>query len=97
MFEVELVDHECIPHDVSDANTTLREFVFVKPTGTELVATGPSITVVTDGLDGRLRYVSQAGDLNEQGEYRLQVEVTFLDGTVLKSDIGTFTVEANLR
>ena len=52
-------------------------------------------TTVTDGSDGQISYVTQAGDLSEAGEWELQAYVV-LPGGAWHSDVTRFDVLANL-
>lgn len=51
--------------------------------------------LVTDGSDGQIYYVTQAGDLLEAGEWELQAYVV-LPGGAWHSDVTRFDVLANL-
>lgn len=53
--------------DISDA--TLLEVTFRRPTGTEFTVTA---TLFTDGTDGKMRYITLAGDLNAVGIWQKQ-------------------------
>ncbi len=50
---------------------------------------------VTDGTDGWLQYITQAGDLSKAGTWKIQVYVTMLSG-IVHSDITRFKVYPNL-
>lgn len=63
-----------------------------KPDGTALVRT-PEF--VTDGVDGRIRYVFVEGELEQTGRWPFQVHVVFAEGS-WNSSVGWFTVTANL-
>lgn len=52
-------------------------------------------TFVTDGSDGRVRYVFQNGELDTTGRWQFQVNVVFPDGA-WSSNIGSFSVLSNL-
>lgn len=47
------------------------------------------------GADGLIRYTTLAGDLDEAGDWRVQVYVS-VDGGEWHTDIGTFRVHNNL-
>ena len=75
------------------SNATTKNFVIEKPSGTVVTKTA---SFVTNGTDGKLRYSTISGDLNESGRYRLQVdlEASPYDGL---TDIGSFFVEDNIQ
>lgn len=61
------IEEDNSPLDISAATT--HSFVVRKPSG----ATALWLAVFSsDGTDGKLRYLTVAGDLNEVGRYRLQ-------------------------
>lgn len=76
--------------DISQAEVS---FVFQKPDGTSVTRAGE---FVTDGVDGQVRYVTQAGDLDQSGEWKLQLRTEFADLTGFSSDWKHFTVHPNL-
>jgi hypothetical protein len=59
-------------------------FHLVKPDDTEVTATDsdPGVTV-EDSPTGQVKYDFQSGDLDQEGRYRYEWEVTFGDGGVL--------------
>lgn len=63
-------------------------FHFKKPNKTTAVVSG---SLYTDGTDGKVSYVTQAGDIDRVGVWRYQVRVTKA-GTALTSDEGLFEV-----
>lgn len=50
----------------------------------------------TDGVDGKLTYLTKSGDLAGKGEYKIQVYLVFPSGT-WHSSIETFTVSENIK
>lgn len=76
--------------DVSPA-TSLSIFI-KKPNGT--VLTKPA-TLETDGTDGKIYYVTVAGDLDKAGIYKIQGKVTFVTGTYY-TNTSSFKVHCNL-
>jgi len=52
--------------------------------------------LVTDGTDGKMYYVTQEGDLDSPGRWRVQGYVE-VDGAKIHSDISKFKVHANLQ
>lgn len=55
------------------SSSTAREFEIEDPqrNTTTVVA-----VFITDGTDGRLQYVLQAGDLDEKGEWKVRAKIT---------------------
>lgn len=49
--------------------------------------------IVGDATNGRVTYVWQTNDLGLAGEYEVQFEVTWNDGTIQTTDTETITVE----
>lgn len=49
----------------------------------------------TDGTDGKMYYIIQAGDFNQAGYYRVQGKVTLPTGSY-KTDIHKFKVHCNI-
>lgn len=76
--------------DISSATT--KQLIFVKPDGTKLTKTA---TFYTNGTDGKLSYVTQSTDLDQQGSWKIQAKITLPSGT-WSSSIGKFKVYANL-
>jgi hypothetical protein len=86
---------------IATNNTTL-------PVSTTLsvIVEKPSATVTTwdltlpgDSVDfatGIITHTTVLGDLNESGEYKVQVHGVFADGDDTRSDIDTFTVHERL-
>ena len=66
---------------------TILTLIIKKPSG-ELIAATPSVAWST----GILTYDTVAGDLDEIGEYKVQVHGVFSDGDDLRSDKDSFTV-----
>jgi hypothetical protein len=61
-----------------------------KPSGTILtiIPSGGMIDFTT----GEIEYPTVSGDVDEDGEYRVQVNAVFDDGDILDSNIASFTV-----
>ncbi len=76
--------------DISSATAMTLEFA--KPDGTTF-----SRTAVLDstGTDGKLKYVTIAGDINAAGKWRVQAAAT-IGGWVGRSDVHSFLVAANV-
>ena len=94
VFEVDVIDQDGNPVDISNAVITTRQIIFVKPRiKTRLAKTG---VLVNDGTDGKMKYTSVSGDLDEVGVYKIQASIVFVSGATLTTDIGTFEVAENL-
>lgn len=76
--------------DLSDA-AVLNIFI-KKPDGTLLTKYA---TLETDGTDGKMYYLTQGGDLDMPGNYKIQGRVIVTGGTYYTST-GTFKVHCNL-
>jgi hypothetical protein len=81
---------------ISTSNTaipsgTTLTVIIKKPSGTLLTKT-PSVNLTT----GVLTYDTVSGDLDETGEYKVQVHGVFVDGDDLYSDRDSFTVYEKL-
>lgn len=70
------------------------EIIFMKPDGTTLTKTA---SFVTDGTDGKVKYVTVATDLDAFGTWAIQAYVNYVAGGALHSDIRRFEVIANLK
>lgn len=64
-------------------------FHFQKPDGSVLSVTG---ALDTDGTDGKVKYVTQAGNIDQVGTWQYQVYVTLADGP-LHSEKAKFKVQ----
>ena len=89
-FVVTVTDADGAAVDVSGALTL--QLRFRPPSAPTFVC---AATPVTDGADGKINYVTQAGDLSEAGEWELQAFVA-LSGGSWHSDITRFDVLGNL-
>lgn len=76
--------------DISSA--TAKDIFIKKPDGTILSRSG---TLETDGTDGKMYYITIAGDLDKAGNYKIQGRVTLTTGTFYTST-ATFKVHCNL-
>lgn len=90
-FVCTIVDEDGAVVDVSSA--TVKQLWFQKPDQSTVAF---DAAFVTDGTDGKIRYVtSAASDLDQSGGWKLQGHVAF-GGYVLHSDVHKFKVFANL-
>ena len=78
------------PEDIS-AYTT-RQIIIRKPNGSILTKTA---TLSTDGTDGACYCVSEDGDLDLVGVYRLQIRLS-TSSVDYTTNIGSFRVSTNL-
>ena len=83
------VTEKCVPADLSAA--AYMAFIFRRPSGSSFVR---SVTLETDGKDGKLIYTTEAGDLDEAGEWQVQARVT-LGGFDGPTEVVKFLVDAN--
>ncbi len=90
VFEATITDAGVVV-DVSGAST--KDLNFLKPDGTTTLNKTASFT--TDGVDGKIRYTTIAGDLTPAGTWQIQAHV-ILGGGDWKSDIIEFNVFANI-
>lgn len=90
-FRVTLVvDDKGTPDDVSTATAIV--FIFEPPGKVTFERAG---SFVTDGTDGKVKYLLVSGDIGVGGLYRLQVKITTPAGT-WHSTIKDFFVAENL-
>lgn len=85
-------DANCVLTALDVSTATTREFIFKKPSGDKLTVTA---TFTTDGTDGQIEYATVDGDLDEVGEWKIQVYIV-LPGGSWRSEIGSFKVSKNL-
>jgi hypothetical protein len=90
IFEVTLQD-DTVAVDLSTATTL--EMVFLKPSGTKVTQTA---ALSGDGTDGKIRYVSVSGDLDETGVWDLQAHVVLDSDNEFRSSRSQFRVYPNL-
>jgi len=88
-FQVTILDG---PSLVDLTGATVTDIIFKKPDGTTVTK---GATVIGSPLDGVIEYVTVSGDIDAAGQWRLQVHLA-LPGGDWRSDIGCFTVYANL-
>jgi len=78
---------------ISIASASTKNFKVLKPSGSVVTWAG---SFVTDGTDGKLKYVTLTNDLDELGVYRFQVE--FVIGSFNgRTEVGEFTVQENVN
>jgi hypothetical protein len=76
--------------DVSTANELI--FRFVKPQGDII---DRNVSFVTNGIDGKIEYITIDGDLDQMGRWSIQLIIQF-SNSKWHSDIHTFLVGRNL-
>lgn len=75
------------------ANASSLQIIFLKPDGaTKLTKTA---TLHTDGTDGKVQYVTVAGDLDQSGTWKVQSRVV-IGGADWMSSVSKFKVASNL-
>jgi len=94
-FERTVQDNSVVV-DVSGA--TLKEIIFQKPdaNGTPGAFVTQTAQFTTDGIDGKIRYITIANDLDVIGVWKWQAKVVLGAGT-WKTDILEFEVHENLE
>lgn len=90
VFTVTILDDSGIV-DISSATT---KQIIMDPNGHAAASTFAA-DFVTDGTDGKLKYVSMDGDLDFEGQYRLQARVVMPTGT-WSTNIYRFQVVPNV-
>lgn len=78
--------------DLSDVVT--KNLIFRKPGGSQVEKLG---AFVTDGSDGKLRYVTESGFLDRAGLWKIQAYLEFPETGAYKGngDVGEFRVKDN--
>jgi len=83
------------PLDLLAAGITVSEILLRDPNG---VKASHAASFLTDGTDGKIHYVTVAGDLDVPGPWRLQGKVADAGPSkTLYSEVGSFTVRENLE
>lgn len=76
--------------DVSNADNIY--IIFQKPDASDLTKTA---TLATDGTDGKIKYTTISGDLDQVGTWQIQAKVDF-GASVFSTDIQKFKVYRNI-
>lgn len=99
VLEVEIVEsvlassgNTCILEVVDVSSATTKEIILQKPDGTAMVKTA-EFTV--GGVDGLIRYVTIAADMDDVGKWLIQGHVIMPTGEWF-SKVGEFNVGGNL-
>jgi hypothetical protein len=90
VFELTIKEGSTI---VDVSTTTAKQIKFLKPSGEVLTKTA---SFTTDGTDGKIKYASIAGDLDEVGPWEIQAVVTFASGE-WNSNTSQFDVYRNIQ
>jgi hypothetical protein len=77
--------------DISSASAT-KQIIFKKPDASTITK---NATFTTSGSDGKLQYITIAGDLDQVGDWQAQAYV-IMSGFTGKTSPITFTVSDNL-
>lgn len=76
--------------NISNANSLT--ILIKKPNGSILSRVG---TLETDGVDGKMYYITVAGDIDEAGTYKIQGRVSLPNG-IFYTNVASFIVHCNL-
>ena len=76
--------------NVSNANSI--SIIFQKPDSSDLTKTA---ALTTNGTDGKIKYTTVAGDLDQIGTWQIQARVDF-GASVFSTDIQKFKVYRNI-
>ena len=90
VFEVTVKDNSDNVVDISSAS--VMQIHFARPDKTTFTKTA---VLSTDGSDGKMKYETVDGDLDQVGRWRLQGDITLLTGT-WSTTISTFRVYTNI-
>jgi len=90
VFEITVTDCTA-PINISTA--TDITLLFSKPDGSTVEKTA---TFTTNGVDGKIRYITQANDLDAVGKWKIQARVTLPTGS-WSSNLSSFKVYGNLQ
>lgn len=88
-MELDVLDQNNAVVNISSAGLQMS---FLRPDGSTFTK---NATFVTDGTDGKMHYVTQAGDLNIPGNWKMQGILTF-PGGLWHTDVQKFKVLADI-
>lgn len=92
-FVMTLTNQDSEPIDLTTPDIVNVQFVFRKPDQSTITKTA---SFVTDGTDGKAKYITLSTDLDMPGTWHLQAFVNTTTG-FWHSDITKFKVDANLK
>ena len=90
-IQILVVDQALVPIDIGPATT--KEIIFEKPDKTRVVQTA-AFPSGGDGSDGLMEYITQANDLDQVGDWRIQGYIVLASGE-WRTEIDTFEVKGN--
>jgi hypothetical protein len=82
----------CVASALNVSSATTITFTFKKPDGSKITRNGG---FTTDGSDGKVQYTTVEDDLDQDGEWRVQLYLVLSSGS-WRSEIGRFKVIDNL-
>ena len=91
VIQYTVLDGAGAPLNISTATT--KKLIFKKPNGAVIEKTAE---FVTDGIDGKLKYVTVANDLVPSGTWRAQAYVVVPGVADGKTEVKNFPVSRNL-
>lgn len=91
-FQIVARDEDGDAIDLSSASEI--SMLFLCPGGGNLLTVTPSF--LTDGTDGTVSYLSQAGDIDTVGVWKYQLKAEWPDGKIVYTDESTFTAKRPL-
>lgn len=84
-----------LTEDGAAVNISTATTIEIKLKPPEAATKTKTATFSTDGSDGKIRYITISGDIDEEGQWRIQGHVILPTGE-WHSAIGKFVVEGNL-
>jgi len=91
-LQIEVVDQDSVVVDIGPATT--KEICLSKPSGTNVKFTA-SFPSGGDGSDGLMEYITESGDLDEEGVWKIQGRVVFTTGE-WRTGVDSFRVYDNI-
>jgi hypothetical protein len=88
---IELVVHDSDDAVVDISGASTKQIKITNPSGTTSTKDG---SFSTDGTDGKLRYTTVSGDLNQEGLWKARAYLVFAGGWAGHSSIASFLVHA---
>jgi hypothetical protein len=86
------INQNCTDPFTDLVNATVKQFIFQKPNGNKITK---DVVFYTSGVDGILSYVTQSGDLDIAGNWKLQAYIV-IGPSGWRTDIYSFPVHRNL-